>query len=294
MKKDKIYITARAQYVVNGYINAGYQVFRPYKDQTIIGRLLRELWFMMRLPEEAWYSRKCLKAKTEQLLYVIIQDPLITPRYLSWIKTQFANVEIIYQYANLVGKARHTLPCDVPEKITMISYDKGDCEKYGMIYRNEKNFFKCYIGKKKIIKYDVFFVGMDKGRGKYLCELKKQFEDMGLKTKFIITSDGRFAIRKKYYSRHISYEKVINFDNESRAIINIVMPGQTGLTLRDFESVFNEVKLITNNVHIRDYDIYNKNNIFILNERNLNEIPDFLRTPFEKIDEKILEKYLFI
>ena len=142
-------------------------------------------------------------------------------------------------------------------------------------------------------KYDVIFVGADKGRGESLLKLQKRMEQMGLKTKFIITADGRFSRHKWYYSKGIEYSQIISLDNQSKALLNITMPHQKGITMRDFESVFNKVKLITNNTHIINFDFYRKENVFILGKDDWKDLPFFLNTPFHEIDNNILEKYLF-
>ena len=115
-------------------------------------------------------------------------------------------------------------------------------------------------------------------------------EELGLKTKFIITADGRLAKKKNYYSKPISYSKVVELVNESRAVLNIVMPNQTGATLRDYESVFNAIKLITNNQSVKDYAFYKEENVFILGKQPLSNLRAFLDTPFSPIEDEIKDE----
>ena len=280
MKDGVVFITARTNYVVDGLKNDGYTVIRPYKDKSIVGRILREVWFRLHLPEQVWYS------KSEDRDNYIIQDPLITKRYLKWLRKMHPNSKIYFMYGNMVGNAKHILPNEIPISISVWTYDLHDAKKYGLnLY--EGGYSRSFIGKKRATKYDVFYVGADKGRGEYLLDLRRQMEKIGIKTKFIITADGRFAKKKKYYSKTISYSKVVEYVNESKAVLNIVMPNQTGATMRDFESVFNEVKLITNNQSIKDFAFYKEENVFILGKRPLSELPVFLDTPFTPIEDKV-------
>lgn len=290
MKDQTIIITAKRGYTTEGLRKVGYTVLYPYRDRTFFGRCLREVWFRLGLPESAWYSREVTKLEPK---YITLHDPQITREYLLWLQKEFPKAKLHFQYDNMVGNARHLFPDQIPEGIDASTYDAGDSEKYGLRLRDTGGgFFPSYIGTKRPTKYDVFFVGADKGRGEYLMELQKQMQELGLKTKFIITADGRFAKRKPYYSRRISYEKVIEYDNESRAILNVTMPGQVGATMRDYESVYNQVKLITTNPHIKNFDIYKEENVFILGERDLAELPAFLSTPFVPLDEEILKRNL--
>ena len=289
MKNQTVILSTKRGYTTQGLQNAGYTVLYPFRDKTFLGRCLREVWIRMKLPESVWYSRAVTKLNPQ---YITLHDPQITRKYLLWLQKEFPKAHIHFQYDNLVGNARHLRPEQIPEGIDASTYDPADSKKYGLRLRPAGGYFAKYIGIKRPTKYDVFFVGADKGRGEYLLELEKQMKELGLKTKFIITADGRIAKHKSYYSKRIPYEKVIEYDNESRAILNVTMPGQTGATMRDYESVFNQVKLITTNPNIRNYDIYKEENVFILGERDLKELPAFLQTPFVPLDEEILKANL--
>ena len=59
------------------------------------------------------------------------------------------------------------------------------------------------------------------------------------------------------------------------------------------EALFYEKKLITNNKNIINYDFYCKENIFILEKDDIEELPQFLKTPYKKIDNEIVNKYEF-
>lgn len=67
--------------------------------------------------------------------------------------------------------------------------------------------------------------------------------------------------------------------------------GTNGLTLRVLESLFFEKKLITNNINIINCEFYNKNNIFIINKDNLDDLNDFLKSEYKKIDKKIINYF---
>lgn len=286
MKHNVIFITARRGYITEGLRMEGFNVIHPYKDKTLFGRIIREICFRSGIPERVWYTK--IKKSIEN---IIVQDPLITKKYLEWLKKTQPKSKIHFMYGNLVGNAKHIMPNCIPKGITKWTYDMNDSKKYDIMLHSSGGYSTSYIGSKKTIYYDVFYVGADKGRGEYLCELEKKMNMLGLKTKFIITADGKLSRKKRYYSKPIPYSKVIEYNNSSKSILNIVMPNQIGATIRDFESIFNSIKLITTNPRIKDYDFYREENVFILGERNLSELTDFLNYPFQPIDEKILKKY---
>lgn len=284
--KNVIFVSARRGYITEGIRAEGFDVVYPYRDKTLIEKIIREIWFKCGLPERLWYTK--IKKGIDN---IIVQDPLITKGYLEWLKETHQNSKIHFMYGNLVGQAKHVLPNEIPARISVWTYDSHDSKKFGLnLYQGGYSSF--YIGVKKVTKYDVFYVGADKGgRGEFLLDLQRQMEKLGLKTKYIITPASRFAKKKSYYSKPIPYSKVVEYVNESRAVLNIVMPNQTGATIRDFESIFNEVKLITNNLNIKSYAFYKEENVFILGERNLSELSNFLSSPFIPVEKEILEKY---
>lgn len=78
---------------------------------------------------------------------------------------------------------------------------------------------------------------------------------------------------------------------KSRVVLDIQHPNQTGLTMRTIETLGARKKLITTNNDIKNYDLFNPQNIAVI-DRNKPQINDnFLTTPFEKIGQDVLDKY---
>lgn len=283
-------ITPAIGYKTDGMEEKGIMLYRPYKDKGIIGRIMREIWFRIGMPESVWYNKAI--AKQEDISKIVVKDCLITISFLNWIKSVQTGVEIEYFYDNLVGTAKHLLPSQVPTGINLGTFDPGDSQKYGMRLGEGGEFPRQHLRSRLPNEYDVFYVGADKGRGDYVMSLKQQFERMGLKTKFIITPVSIYSKRKDYYSSRIPYSEVLDYDCKSKAILNIVLPGQTGATKRDYEALFLKSKLITNNSNIKNYDFYRPENIFILEEDPIEELVSFINMPLIPIDEKVLQKHL--
>lgn len=287
-KNDVLFITAETGYVKTGLEKSGYRVMHPYKYKTVVGRVVLEVLIRMKLPQTIMFNRKILKTPYK---YIIIQDSIVTRQFLDWIKKNYSDSKLIYQYTNMVGKAHHLLPDEIPTGIDIWTYDKHDSDKYGISLSSCGGYYTAFIGEKREKKYDVMYVGKDKGRADYILELKKKFEDMGLTTKFLIMPSTRVSKKKSFYSKPIPYEEVIKLVTESRAILNITLPDQQGATLRDYESMYNEVKLITTNKKINQFDFYKKENIFILDVDDYDSIYEFTNSPFKIISKEILDYY---
>lgn len=79
----------------------------------------------------------------------------------------------------------------------------------------------------------------------------------------------------------------------SKVVLDISYKNQLGLTLRCFEALATETKIITDNLDIKNYDFYNPNNIFCIeNIGEIENIPDsFFESEYQKIDEDIVNRY---
>ncbi len=285
----KMIIDASLKYGLDGDYEDDTVCLLPYKDKNLVERVLREIWFRLKLPNEFWYNKSILKYSPHE---IVVYDPLITVSFLKWLSENKPNSIISYCYNNLVGKAKNLHPNQVPKNVLLVTYDSGDSEKYGMTLKTGHEFPKSFIKEKLPIEYDVIYVGADKGRGDYICDLEVKMKEMGLRTKFIITKDGRLSKKKKYYSKTIPYTEVIDMDRRTKAILNIALPGQVGLTKRDFESVYLKCKLITNNKKIKESDIYNPNNVFVLGEDDLSTLKSFIGLEYIEPDEHVWNNHL--
>lgn len=167
------------------------------------------------------------------------------------------------------------------------TFDKDDAEKFGLHLTTQpicKESFEHIFDEE--IRYDVTFVGEDKGRLPILVPLKKALENQQLTTNFHITCtyEPNRSIGFDYdYAEPLAYEKVLQFYAQSRAVIEILQTGQKGSTMRTLEASYLGKKLITNNQDVVHEPYFHPNNIFVLTGNNASEIADFMKKDFVKI-----------
>ena len=290
-KQSFIVIRVGNDMIVSGLRRSGYSVIEPYHGNNLSLRIFRELWFRLKLPGRSlWYNKTILKMDPK---LIIIFDPLITRDYLMWLLKRKCNSKINFFYNNMVGKARHIRPDQIPSGINKWTFDPQDSRKY-KLKRNGRIYYcpEFCLPKHHEPEIDILYVGRDKGRAEYILSLEREFNKLGLKTYFHIVGDTRFETKKKpYYKPAIEYDVICQLIAKSKAILNIGMENQEGITIRDTEALFNKVKLITTNTHVVEYDFYDARNIFVLGQRDLAELPDFLKEPFAEIPEHIRERY---
>ena len=278
----------KKDYVYDALENYGYCVFTPYKGNNILLRIFREMWFRGNLPgKKMWYR---FKKPIESYKCIILFDPLIIPEYIEWLHKTSPESRIILSYENRADKTIR--PDKIPAYVEKWSYDKDDCNVFNMKW-SAPSFFTVYQRKQKINpRFDVLYVGRDKGRAKKLLGLEKIFKEKGLKTYFYICADRSYLrFNKKFYKPVLSYDNYLNLLVDSRAILNIVPEGQTSVTQREMEAVFDGIKCITNNAGVKNFELYDKSLFFILGEDDLNNIHDFLQLKTKRYSEELLQKY---
>ena len=268
----------------------GFSVYNPYKDKTVAGRIVREICFHFPFfKEQWWYNPDIIDANPK---YIIIYDPLITKDYLTWLHQKLPDTQLNFLYNNMIGKANHLYPQQIPAFVRIWTYDDYDAKRFNIpiypycitspIITNNRN-----------PEYDVLFVGRDKGRGEWLVNLEKELQSMGLKTKFIITKTKRYSRKKPFHQNEISYDTVLDYVSKSRAILNVTMDNQEGVTLRDIEAITYNIKLITTNKNITNKDFYNPNNVFIIGTEDISKLPAFLKSNPEPISSELILNHSF-
>lgn len=292
-KSEICFIRAKLKkdYVFDGIAKSGYRIIIPYTDRNIILRICREIWKKLKLPKiHIWYNKK---AKNIEQKIIIVKDPIITADFMQFLRQHNPDRYIIFDYDNRV--ARSLDPESIRQYVDEIwSYDEDDCTKYGLRKKGHAYLDIYQTRPNPERKYDVFYVGRDKGRLHQIHNLEEKLQAQGLRTYFYICADREYLTwKKKEYKHFLSYEGYLELLKESRAILNIVPEGQRSITQREMEAVFDGVKCITNNKGILDFELYDESRYFLLDD-NYEAIPEFLNAPFKEVDDSELGKYRFV
>jgi len=291
MRKDEVCIIRaklKEDYVYNALKNYGYDICVPYRGGNIILRIFREFWFRLGLPGKHIWYRKEINRRNYKC--IIMYDPLIMPEYIMWVKNNHPKAKLVLSYEN---RADRTIsPLVVPEGVEKWSYDQDDCKKYDMKW-SAPAFFKGYVReRKRDPKYDIIYVGRDKGRAEKLIEIETKLNEMGLKTYFHICPDRQFLrFKKRYYKRLLTYDEYLELLIDTKAILNIVPEGQKSVTQREMEAVFDGIKCITNNAGIRDFELFSPSTFFLLEANNLDKVPEFLSYEMREKSVVSIEDY---
>lgn len=187
----------------------------------------------------------------------------------------------------------------------IFSFDRNNCNKHSemkflpLFYRNEYNRNTVNIGN-----VDVFHLGtVHSDRLKIVMNIVTMCLKNNISFNFKLRMERIYYYYKiltssvlKWAKPYIIFEDVshkanVDYIDNSKAVLDIQHPTQTGLTMRTMELVGMQKKIITTNEDILNYDFFSKENILVIDRYNP-EIPeDFLTNPFIPIAENIRKKY---
>ncbi len=141
----------------------------------------------------------------------------------------------------------------------VLTFDPSDAEQYGWQYVN--TLYSRFPVERIMKKSDLFYIGTVKDRLSACVELLKQSADCG--ADFCLKLLGTNAKQQEQLPAEAVLEKPLPYPETlswllgTNCILDMTQPGQTGITLRYYEAVVYNKKLLTNNrhiVHLPGYD----------------------------------------
>lgn len=160
----------------------------------------------------------------------------------------------------------------------VFTFDKEDAKRYGFthfytMYSRHYNFPEA-----DSIDYDAVYIGSDKGRYNMLTELKAKCQHANLYIDMLNISEKQLKDSGFQSNKSIRYVDSLKIVQKSNCIIDLVLdPEQSGLSLRAYEAIAFNKKLITNNRSILEFPFYNPKYMFYFKDINgIDE--DFIKT----------------
>lgn len=220
------------------------------------------------------------KQKLKQYQKIIIFDDGYHEAIAKYIKKHHPTCEINFFYWNNINAYNKKFLKD-PNIDKIWTFYEKNAKTYQLFY-NPQFYTKKIVLPKEEETIDVLFLGRDKQRKNEILQIQQNLENKSLTTDFrIIESEKDLLL----------YQEYLILLQKTKCILDIVNNGQAGLTLRAMESLFLEKKLITNNQSIVEFDFYHPQNIFVIGKDNIEEIESFLQTPYQSIEQPIVEYY---
>jgi hypothetical protein len=249
------------------------------------------------------YYKKTIKKTFDQIL--VINPEYLPANIVLFLKEKTkAHWLILYMWDSFFNKKNVAGIIKYFDKV--LTFDSEDARRLDLFFR--PLFFSSGIQRRKEFgdKFDISFIGTGHSdRPRIIETIKKQCIDLQLKYFFYLYLQNQFVyyfykitnkyfrkVKKTYFSfEHIGYDNYIKISENSKAIVDIEHPKQKGLTMRTFEVLGKEKKLITTNKNIKFYDFYNPSNILIVDRFDPIIDKDFINTGYQPLPTDIYYKY---
>lgn len=158
----------------------------------------------------------------------------------------------------------------------------------------------------KLIKWDICFVGtIHSDRLKVIQAIEKECQEKSLSfvhfcylqspimyyIYYLLKPEFRTKRRDYFIYSQLSSQDIANLYSQSKSVLDIHHPKQSGLTMRTIETLGAGKKIITTNNDIIYYDICNDSNVYVINRNNPNIDPSFINGDYKHLDKSIIYNY---
>ncbi|WP_392486715.1 hypothetical protein ACER0A_002775 [Haloimpatiens sp. FM7315] len=247
------------------------------------------------------------KDKTYDLVF-IVNCKVFTPEMIRQIREiQKSARFVLYMWDSLTlyPNSRDLIPIFD----TSYSFDSEDSEKIEALKFLPLFYCKEYeeVGQAdtKERKYDIVSVcTAHPNRYKTMHELFPKLESKGIRIfSYMFLNKLQYLYNKVFVAefkgskssefkfKSLSEQENLAVLKKSNTVFDMQHNKQSGLTMRTIETLGAKRKMITTNVNIKRYDFYNENNIFVMDENNLDKIEQFIKHEYEPISIEIYKKY---
>lgn len=140
----------------------------------------------------------------------------------------------------------------------IITFDPKDAQKYNWTYCN--TLYSLFPVKESPLVYDLFYIGNLKDRLEICKQLLSQSEHLGIRSYIKLSCSAETAKelpKDVVLDRYLPYPDMLQLLQHAKCILDITQEGQSGVTLRYYEAVVFNKKLLTNNENITSMPFYN-------------------------------------
>lgn len=172
--------------------------------------------------------------------------------YVEYLRRRYPTAKFVLYMQDIVAR-NAALDLDYCRRAfdLLLSYDKGDCERYGMLYHPTPMSCVPMSEAEAEPEYDVYFCGYAKRRYPLVGRLYKEYTAAGLRCDFhlLLYPDGEPRVPGIHYNGPVmSYADNLRHVCRSRAVLEVMQDGATGFTPRLWEAIVYDRHLITNNL----------------------------------------------
>ena len=206
--------------------------------------------------------------------------------YIEYLKDIYPNSKYVCYFQDLIITHHNINISKVKEVFDLvISYDISDSIKYCLKYHPTVYSKATVEVDNTTPKSDIYFLGAAKNRLDQIYQAYDYFQSKNLKCEFYITDVSLEQQRKRrgiHFISGMSYSENLKHVFNSKCILEINQAKALGETLRSWEAITQNKKLITNNTLIINSKFYHPQNILIYNDDLFKEDEEQFLKNFDK------------
>ncbi|MGN1398966.1 MAG: hypothetical protein ACI4WG_03100 [Erysipelotrichaceae bacterium] len=293
--------------IKQGFERAGYEVdyFDDRPDTNFITKALIRLNknLIKRKIRKYFDNIKANVSSTKYDVIFVLYGQSFSKEMIEELKTESPSSRFVFYMYDPISS--------MPDRIEFAqvfddcySFDYDDCRTYDN-FKLIPLFYSFENYPVEEIKYDAcVLLTMMPGKYEFIKAMVNGLENNGLNVykKYILQSklvwlyykltnkEFRHSKSKEFFYKRLPKEDVNRVLMQSKFILDCPKKGQTGLTIRTFEALAANKKLITTNKTIVNYDFYRPENIYVFDgEFDFDDI--FFHSEYIPVDDRIKENY---
>jgi len=185
----------------------------------------------------------------------------------SILRKMYPGCKLVCRFQDVIEKMPYKNIDDYKDAFDLLqTFDSKEASKYNIDYFP---FWYDYIDNIDIgEKSDVLFVGRAKDRLNEILSLYKRLYEKSVNCKFYLVGvpkDKQINVGNVVYGDYLSYSKVLELVKGTKCMVEILQHNTESETLRVFEAIMYNKKLITNNKYLMSKDYYSPDKIQIFN-----------------------------
>lgn len=214
-----------------------------------------------------WYRqiiKKALHNNSEKTVFVFYPG-WYEKKFIRWIQNEYPEVIRILYFRDTIKCYADAIQTMNPDNLKrefdyVLCYNPDEVQRYGITYASAYfSKLPLYLLNKNFPHYDVSFVGLAKDRLELLRNIYVKLNEYGISCRFIVAGvpkKERLNDGLEYIDKNISYINYLNVIYASDVILEILKKDTKGATLRCWEAVYYNKKLLTNWRGIEEFQFY--------------------------------------
>lgn len=235
------------------------------RDLHFSERVNRHLWLPLKGAWNSTYALSDYPFDSQERYWVIILNGTLRTHYsdgfFEKLRRTHPNVRVamvLYDSSCNPSSSRAFRMSD--EFDAVFSFDEGDCARYGFEHIWSTLSYPDFVRKDPEMASDAFFVGTADGRCEILTESLSRVASVLSSCHFEVVGvppSSRVESTVIEYGPGMSYTRALQYSYNSGCLVEVVRPGQVGVTLRTCEAIMFNKKLLTNNASLKSMPFYN-------------------------------------